>query len=125
MYDVEKLVSIVCELLDAGTEVKKYNVGLRKMKGLSPDVCLWIPSLDGSEAYRLGELSERYTRSSFILSDICDMLDIDSERLVAVVKSMQRWERHNGRWDHDNLTCWMNASDKKRLARFLSNNQSE
>ena len=60
-----------------------------------------------------------------ILSDICAMLDINQELLVAAVKSMQRKERHNGRWDNPNYTCWMNEDDKKRLARFLSNERGE
>lgn len=38
---------------------------------------------------------------------------------------MQRKERHNGRWDNPNYTCWMNEDDKKRLARFLSNERGE
>ena len=54
------------------------------------------------------------------MADICAMLDINQELLVAAVKSMQRKERHNGRWDNPNYTCWMNEDDKKRLARFLS-----
>ena len=31
----------------------------------------------------------------------------------------------NGRWDNPNYTCWMNEDDKKRLARFLSNECGE
>jgi len=38
MYDVEKLVSLVCELFDAEAEGKKYNLEVRKNKGYSPDV---------------------------------------------------------------------------------------
>lgn len=45
--------------------------------------------------------------------------------LCSAVKSMQRKERHNGRWDNPNYTCWMNEDDKKRLARFLSNERGE
>lgn len=120
MYDVEKLVSIVCECLEAETDCKKYNLEVRQKRGLSPDCTIWISSLDGSSAYRLGELSERRCRSGWILADICAMLDIDQDRLIAAVKSMQRWERHNGRYDREIcLTCWMGADDKKRLARFL------
>ena len=54
MYDVEKLVSIVAEYLEAVEENKKFNLELRKQKGWMPDTCIWIPSLDGSNAYRLG-----------------------------------------------------------------------
>lgn len=41
------------------------------------------------------------------------------------VFTVQRKERHNGRWDNPNYTCWMNEDDKKRLARFLSNERGE
>ena len=94
MYDIEKLVSIVVEYLEAVEEKKKYNMALRKQKGL--DTCIWIPSLDGSSAYRLGELYGREQQRSFVLADICAMLDINQDRLVAAVKSMQRKEKHNG-----------------------------
>lgn len=81
--------------------------------------------LNGSKAYRLGELFEKSGATGSILADICAMLDINQELLVAAVKSMQRKERHNGRWDNPNYTCWMNEDDKKRLARFLSNERGE
>ena len=75
MYDVEKLVSLVCELFDAEAEGKKYNLEVRKNKGYSPDACLWVSTLGGSEAYRLGELDER-SRSAgvWLLSVICWIL---------------------------------------------------
>lgn len=122
---VEKLVSVVCDYLDAEADYKKYSLDVRKELGLAPDSPLWIPSLNGSKAYRLGELSEKSGATGSILADICAMLDINQELLVAAVKSMQRKERHNGRWDNPNYTCWMNEDDKKRLARFLSNERGE
>ena len=125
MYDVEKLVSLVCELFDAETEDKKYNLKVRQDKGYAPDACLWIPALGGSEAYRLGELSVRSRQISWRLATVCDMLDVDQDRLIAAVKSMQRKERHNGRWDNPNLTCWIGCEDKERLRRFLSNERGE
>lgn len=121
MYDVKKLVSIVCEVLEAETESRKYNLEIRKEKGMAPDSCLWIPSLNGSDGYRLGELSERSNRSGWILADICAMLDIDQKLLIAAVKSMLRKERHNGRWDNPNYTYWMDYRDKERLMKFLQN----
>lgn len=90
MYDVEKLVSVVCDYLDAEADYKKYSLDVRKELGLAPDSTLWIPSLNGSKAYRLGELSEKSGATGSILADICAMLDINQELLVAAVKSMQR-----------------------------------
>lgn len=95
MYDVEKLVSVVCDYLDAEADYKKYSLDVRKELGLAPDSTLWIPSLNGSKAYRLGELSEKSGATGSILADICAMLNINQELLVAAVKSMQRKERHN------------------------------
>ena len=125
MYDVEKLVSLVCELFDAEAEGKKYNLEVRKNKGYSPDAYLWVSTLGGSEAYRLGELAERSRQIVWSLATVCDMLDINQDWLIAAVKSMLRKERHNGRWDNPNLTCWMGREDKERLRRFLSNKRGE
>lgn len=125
MYDVEKLISMVYDLFEAEAEDKRYLLKVRKDKGCQPDACIWIPSLGGSEAYRLGELSERCQQISRDLTNVCDMLDVDQERLIAAVKSMQRKERHNGRWDNPNLTCWIGRKDKERLCHFLSNELGE
>lgn len=125
MYDVEKLISLVCELFEAEEANKQYNLEVRKNKGYLPDTCLWIPSLGGSEAYRLGELAGRSKQLSWNLATVCDMLDIDQDRLIAAVKSMQRKERHNGRWDNPDLTCWIGREDKERLCRFFSKERGE
>lgn len=134
MYDVEKLVSVVCDYLDAEADYKKYSLDVRKELGLAPDSPLWIPSLNGSKAYRLGELSEKSGATGSILADICAMLDINQELLVAAVKSMQRKERHNGRWDNPNYrtlslascvqlskpeTSALRSSIKEKIMKFL------
>ena len=120
MYDVEKLVYIVCELFETEMDAKKFNLEIRKKRGLSPDSCIWIPALDGSDGYRLGELSERSRRTGWMLSDICELLDIDQDRLISAVKSMQRWERN--RWRYDANAClvgFMGQKDKERFLRYL------
>lgn len=120
MYDVEKLISIVSDFLEAETEDKKFNLEIRKKMGLQPDSSLWGPSLNGSDSYRLGELSERSSRSGWILSDICIMLDIDQDRLISTVKSMQRWERR--RWHLNEDVCLigsMQQKDKEHLMQYL------
>lgn len=40
MYDVEKLVSIVCDYLDAEADYMKYSLDARKELGLAPDSTL-------------------------------------------------------------------------------------
>lgn len=37
MYDVEKLISVVCDYLDAEADYKKYSLDVRKELGLAPD----------------------------------------------------------------------------------------
>lgn len=120
MFDIEKLVGIVCDVLDTAEESREYNQKVRKEKGYAPNASLRVPSLGGSEAYRLGELHERCACGWRILADVCAMLNVDQSLLVAAVKSMQRKERHNGRWDNPNYTQWINCKDKERLARFLT-----
>lgn len=70
MYDVEKLVSIVCDYLDAEADYMKYSLDTRKELGLAPNSTLWIPFLNGSKAYRLGELFEKSGATGSILADI-------------------------------------------------------
>lgn len=125
MYDVEKLVSIVCEFFMAKEYDNEYNLKVRKDKGYAPDACLWVPTLRSSEAYRLGELSGRSEQIGWDLAAVCAMLDIDEDRLIAAVKSMLRKERRNGHWDNPNLTCCMGREDKERLCRFISNKRGE
>ena len=125
MYDVEKLVGLVCDFFSAEEDYQKYILKVRKNDVCLSDGSIWIPFLGGSEACRLGELSGRREQASWDLATVCDMLDVDENRLIAAVKSMQRKERHNGRWDNPNLTCWMGWEDKERLRRFLSKERGE
>lgn len=125
MYDVEKLVGLVCDFFSAEEDYQKYILEVRKKDVCLSDGSIWIPFLGGSEACRLGELSGRREQASWDLATVCDMLDVDENRLIAAVKSMQRKERHNGRWDNPNLTCWMGWEDKERLRRFLSKERGE
>ncbi len=119
MFNVEQLVSIVVDTLEAEKEYRQNNVKIRQQKGLRLDSVIWIPTLDGSAAYDMGVSCEKADRTSSMLRDICVMLDIDQTKLIAAVKSMQRKERHNGRWDNPCLTCNIGWNDKERLCKFL------
>lgn len=125
MYGVEKLIGMVCDYFMAEEDYKKYILEVRKNNVCLSDGSIWIPSLGGSDAYRLGKLSGRREQASWDLATVCDILDVDQNRLIAAVKSMQRKERHNGYWDNPNLTCWMGYMDKERLCRFISNERGE
>lgn len=119
-YDVEKLITIVTDYLDCVAELKKYNLDIRERLGKEPDDCLWVPALDGSMAYRLGELTERENMTDWCVIYACELLNVDRNRLVSMVKSMRRWESHNGRWDRDSsVTCWISRKNKDRLIEYL------
>lgn len=127
MYDVDKLVSIVFDFFEAEEANKQYGLEVRKSKGYRRDAALWIPLLNGSEAFRLGELAERSRQTGWNLSTVCEMLDVDQERLISAVKSMQRWERSRWRWDC--TVCLtgraMEPADEVRFMRFISNKREE
>lgn len=127
MYDIEKLVSIVVEYLEAVENNRKYNLEVKKKKGYLPNECLWIPSMDGSTAFTLGQYYEREQRQSWALADVCAMLDVDQERLISAVKSMQRWERRRWRWDCSACLIGLgwDRKTKERFSRFISNEQGE
>ena len=118
-FDAEKLISMVYELLESVADHKKYGLEVRAEMGLKPDASLWIPALDGATAYWLGEKSGSEAVRWRMMQDMCDMLGIDMERLIAAVKSMQRKECHGGKWDNPCLTYRMYKDDKDRLIRFL------
>lgn len=120
MYDIEKLIYIVCDYLEAETETRKYNLKIRKDRGLPPNACIWVSSLNGESGYRLGELSERSRKTASMLADICALLEIDQDRLISAVKSMQRWERRCWRWNNEAcIVGVIRENDKKRLVRYL------
>lgn len=73
MYDVEKLVSVVCDYLDAEADYKKYSLDVRKELGLAPDSPLWIPSLNGSLSIASGAAK---LDGLFTLCQLPDILDL-------------------------------------------------
>ncbi len=119
MFKIEELVSIAIDSLEAESECQKYNRQVRMERGMSPNSSLRIPSLNGSDGYQLGVVSECRDRSRYILINICNMLEIDYKRLIATVKSMRRKECHNGRGDNPCLTRFIEQRDKEKLYKFL------
>lgn len=97
--NTEILINMVTEYFEVEAENKKYNIQVRKEKGLDKDATLWIPTLDGSTAYRLGELAERCQIMWSALNRLCEIVDFDYSRLVSTVKSIRRWEEHGGKYD--------------------------
>lgn len=117
MSKVQDLIDIVYNAF--GAEIDKRNCyrEFRKKYGLSPKDTIWVPALSGSDGFRIGELCGRSDRNWRMISDICDLMDIDRRRLISTVKSMQHWERHGGRYDR--AIC-LSDDDEERLMKFIS-----
>lgn len=99
IYDISRLMSVVDEACEAEKDYQEYCRKTRTDKGLSPKSSIWIPSLDGSTAHRLGELCERSAQKWTEIADICCILDINQDLLSAVTKSIRRWEKNHGKYD--------------------------
>ena len=118
MYDINMLITIADNALDAEHDYLTYCRDTRKELGLYPNAELWIPSLDGSKAFRLGELSERSTQKWSEVTEICNLLGIVLDRLISDTKSISRWEKDHGRYDRIVHICRDNDAGR-RLAQFL------
>lgn len=123
MFDIQKLIAIVTDALDDNAEMIRHNIQIRANMGLPKDALLWVPTMKGDVAYRTGELTERSSQNWRKICDICHFEDVDPERLISAVKSMQRWEKHNGRWDRKAWpTSILTLSDERRLVKYLKKN---
>ena len=87
-YDVNYLVQVVN---DALSEEEWYHA---QTKDLPHG---YIPSMKPEIAHRWGELTERLSGAWNAVSVACKLLNVDQDRLVSVVKSMNRYERRE-RW---------------------------
>lgn len=82
MYDVEKLVSIVCDYLDAEADYMKYSLDARKELGLAPNIQelreKYAPKVrgivSGEEAKAIYEVLEIDKRNNIELQNIRDMV---------------------------------------------------
>jgi len=99
MYDVKKVISIVFDALYAEQDMEEYCRELKIKEKIPVNETIWIPALEGSKAHRLGVLYERAGRMWREIADICSILNIDQNCLIASVKAMRRWEKHNGLYD--------------------------
>lgn len=104
-YDVSYLVQVVN---DALSEEEWYHSAT---KGLPRG---YIPSMKPEIAHRWGELTERLDGVWNAVSVACKLLNVDKDRLVAVVKSMNRYERR----EHWQVIAHVTCDDSFR--RFVS-----
>ena len=120
IYDIERLMRVVDEAFEAENDYQKYCREIRNKECLLSDGTIWVPSLDGNKAYRLGELCERSTQKWTEIADICNILDIDQKLLIAVTKSIRRLERNH--WKHEHLlSIEKDNYDGIRMMQYLQN----
>lgn len=120
VYDINRLMGVVDEVLEAEKEYQKYCREIVADKGLPPKTSIWVPTLDGNKAHRLGELCERSTQKWTEIAEICSILDIDQKLLIAVTKSIRRLERNH--WKYERLlSIEKDNYDGIRMMQYLQN----
>lgn len=118
---MSNLISIVADTLSSNEDYLAYCREIRENRGLTHDASIWIPNLDGSTAHRLGAKGEKTDQMYYSLANICSLMHFDQNALIACVKSMQRWEKHNGRWDRDiSLFMQLSHRDAESMKRFIT-----
>jgi len=120
---IDMLINVVSDALDANKDYLAFCRELRTKQGLLPKESIWIPSLSGNDAHRLGELCERESAKWSGVAQICHLMGLESDLLIATVKSIKRWEAHNGLYDRS--LCLQIKGVKDRVLRFLSNENCE
>ena len=70
---------------------EKQNGHLRKM-GMTPRNCtLYVDHLKDKDALNFAKAYERSERGERIISDFCDVLGIDREKLYHIVRAIIKW----------------------------------
>lgn len=127
MNDINMCITIVSDIvsdaLNAEQDYLAYCRNIRKELGLGPNAEIWIPSLDGHKAFRLGELSEESSQKWHNVAVICKLLGIDQYRLIAAMKSIFRWEKNHGRYDRV-VYVEQNIDEGRRLIQFLRKDEN-
>lgn len=106
---IDALFSSAVDYLEAAYAYEKYVRDLRNKRNISDYLEIWIPSLDGSDSYRLGEITQDELNARYFMYTLCDIADIDPDDLLPVVKSMFRHEIYN-----------LNQSTREKFMRSLA-----
>ena len=70
---------------------EKQNGHLRNL-GITPKTCtLYVDHLEGKDAYKFAKAYERSECGERTISDFCEILGIDREKLYNVVKGIIKW----------------------------------
>ena len=70
---------------------ENQNGHLRKI-GCTPQNCLlYVDHLESKYAYKFAKANERSERGERAISDFCDILSIDREKLYYIVRAIIKW----------------------------------
>ena len=89
-YNISVLIQAVRDYLYAEQELKLF---LRTWTGG------WWHKKTAQEREDYTKYTEQSSGKWDTVMVLCRLLDIESEDLIAMVKSIDRWERHSGKWD--------------------------
>jgi hypothetical protein len=67
----------------------------------------WFESKSPQEQVNYTKYSERESAAWNALQSVCKTIDVDMDTLIPVVKAINRYEKHNGRYDRAIHTCFM------------------
>ena len=87
---IDILINVVSDAMEATQEYLAFCRDLRAKHKMSLGSTIWIPSLPGSEAHRLGELCERESARWASVTQICQLMELDQDFLIATVKSIKQ-----------------------------------
>lgn len=120
---IDILINVVSDAMEATQEYLAFCRDLRAKHKMSLGSTIWIPSLPGSEAHRLGELCERESARWASVTQICQLMELDQDFLIATVKSIKQWEAHNGLYDRN--VCLQIRTVREQVLRSLSEKNKE
>ena len=109
--------------MEATQEYRAFCRKLHTKHKIPLESTIWIPSLPGNDAYRLGELYERESARWASVTQICQLVGLDQDLLIATVKSIKRWEAHGGLYDRS--LCLQITAVRERVPRSLRDKNCE
>ena len=120
---IDILINVVSDAMEATQEYRAFCRKLHTKHKMPLESTIWIPSLPGNDAYRLGELYERESARWASVTQICQLVGLDQDLLIATVKSIKRWEAHGGLYDRS--LCLQITAVRERVPRSLSDKNCE
>ncbi len=105
-YNINTLIEAAQDYLYAVNDQQIYCIGWHD---------LWLPSLPAEKQVAYTKHDERVSCKWDMVRMMCKMVDVDSDALIGMVKAINRYERHGGKWDR--ATC-VHLSGREASARI-------